>query len=162
MELSLPLPTLLLRGTVIYFAVMLVVRVLPKRTLGDNSPGDMLALIVIGALIASGMSVGADAPADFLVLAGVVAGWDWVLNVAEHHVPWLERVTSDAPSIIVEDGACRRRVMRRELITEDELMTCVRRSGLERIEDVARATVETTGEITIIPKPGTRTGNLEP
>jgi uncharacterized membrane protein YcaP (DUF421 family) len=155
LELSVSLPELALRGTVIYFVIAVVVRVLPKRTIGNNSPIDMLALITMGALVADAMSVGSQHPVDFLVLAGIVAAWDWVINIFEYRLPWLARITAEAPTPIVRNGVRIRRAMRRELITEDELMASVRHSGLERIEDVAIATVETTGDITVIPKPGT-------
>lgn len=154
LALSLSLTELALRGTLIYFVITVVVRVLPKRSIGNNSPIDMLALITMGALIADAMSVGSQNPVDFMVLAAVVAGWDWALNIFEYRMPWFARLTAEAPTPIVRDGVRLRRAMRHELITEDELMASVRHSGLERVEDVAIATVETTGEITVIAKPG--------
>ena len=71
-ELSAPLPDFLVRGTVIYFAVVIAIRLLPKREIGDHSPSDMLALVMMGALVADGMSVGSEEPIDFLLLAVVV------------------------------------------------------------------------------------------
>lgn len=154
MDLSTPLPQLLLRGTVIYFAVMVVVRILPKRSLGNNSPVDMLALVIVGALVADAMSVGSESPTDFVLLAAVVAAWSYVINLLEFRFPSFSRVTDEAPRMIVRDGRLLYREMRKELITEEELMACVRRAGLKDIHEVACATVETTGEITLLARDG--------
>lgn len=150
MDLSSPLPQLLLRGTAIYFLVVVVVRILPKRSLGNNSPVDMLALVIVGALVADAMSVGSEAPSDFVLLAAVVAAWSYVINLLEFRFPSISRLTDEAPRVIVRDGRMLHREMRKELITEDELIACVRRGGLNDIGDVACATVETTGEITLL------------
>jgi len=42
--------------------------------------------------------------------------------------------------------------MRRELITEDELMAKVRKEGLETLEKVAKAYMESDGSISILKK----------
>ena len=159
MEPTTPLPELLIRGTVIYFVVMGVLRILPKRSIGNNSPVDMLALVVVGALAADSMSVGAEAPVDFLVLAGVVAAWGYVVNLLEYRFPFLTRLTDEAPRVIVRDGRRLPRAMRKELITEAELIACIRSAGLDDVSEVACATVETTGEISLQAKKDGKPGN---
>ena len=149
-ELSAPLPDFLVRGTVIYFAVVIAIRLLPKREIGDHSPSDMLALVMRGALVADGMSVGSEEPIDFLLLAVVVLAWDWVVNVLEFRFPFIRRLTAEKPVVIVRNGRMLPRAMRHELITEDEVLACIRKNGLERVDEVALATVEKTGEISVV------------
>jgi uncharacterized membrane protein YcaP (DUF421 family) len=151
---SAPLFDLLVRATVIYFVVVVAVRVLPKRSIGNNSPIDMLALVIVGALVADGMSTGMESSGDFLALAAVVAAWDYVLNQLEYRFPSVARMTGEKPRVIVRDGLRLRRAMRIELITEEELMSCVRRAGLDDVRSVAKATVETTGEISVVAREG--------
>jgi uncharacterized membrane protein YcaP (DUF421 family) len=45
-----------------------------------------------------------------------------------------------------------RRNMRRELITEDELMSQLREQGVERVEEVKRACLEGDGRVSVIKK----------
>ena len=84
-ELSMPLSELVLRGTVIYFVIAFVVRVLPKRSIGNNSPIDMLALITMGALVADAMSV--DPSIRRLLVLQIVAAWDWALTSSSTSCP---------------------------------------------------------------------------
>lgn len=149
---TLPVLELLLRGTAIYFLVATVFRIAPKRHMGGNSPNDILALVILGGLVADAMSTGSEGPGDFLILAGVIVFWEWALNYLEMRSRLVSRFTQERPTVIVVDGRRRLREMRRELITEAELQACLRRSGIERLEDVARATVESTGEISFVRK----------
>lgn len=149
---SLPILELLLRGTAIYFLVAAVFRIAPKRHVGGNSANDILALVILGGLVADAMSTGSKKPGDFLILAAVITFWEWILNYLEVRSRLVARFTQEQPTVIVMNGVRCHRQMRREMITEDELQACMRRSGIESIDAVKRATVESTGEISFICK----------
>ena len=76
--------------------------------------------------------------------------WDWVVNVLEFRFPFIRRLTAEKPVVIVRNGRMLPRAMRHELITEDEVLACIRKNGLERVDEVALATVEKTGEISVV------------
>ncbi|WP_404439050.1 DUF421 domain-containing protein [Microbacterium aerolatum] len=61
------------------------------------------------------------------------------------------RASASAP---LTDGRLDRRTMRREFITEDELLTQLRAHGLSELSQVQRAHLEPNGEISVIPKDG--------
>ena len=48
----------------------------------------------------------------------------------------------------------RARNLRREMITTDELMAKLRENGVERLEDVKLAMMESDGEISVVKKKG--------
>ena len=149
-ESSMPVLQALGRGTAVYFLVVLVMRVLPKRGIGGNSPTDLLALVIAGGLVADAMSVGSEQPADYLMLVAVVLAWDWAINWLEFRFPLVARLTAEPPVVIVRNGRMLRRSMRRELITEEELMACLRKHGVGSLDDAERVTVESTGELSVI------------
>src|SRR5947209_20224173 len=71
--------------------------------------------------------------------------------------PWLERWFSDRPLVIVEDGRPLRDRMLKARVDEGDVMAAARElRGLERMEQIKFAVLESTGGITIIPKPDDR------
>src|SRR5690606_15562022 len=86
LEPTLTLWALLGRATVIFFAVMLVTRLLPKLEIRDNSPSDLLAVVIAGGLVADSMSVGSETPIVFLLLLVVVLVWGWVIDWLQYRV----------------------------------------------------------------------------
>lgn len=60
---SRPLWEIALRTTLVYLALVILVRVIPRRRTGHLSPNDMLALILIGGMAADGIMGGSTSPA---------------------------------------------------------------------------------------------------
>jgi len=145
-----PLFELIVRGTIVYLAILAFMRLLP-RIGGDLAVIDLVFLLLIAEAAAFGMgehqTVG-----DAILMLATLMGWNYLLNVLSFHIPFIERLVSGAPLQIVRDGRLLRRNMRREYLTEDELMSQLRRQGIEKVEDVKAAYIEGEGQLTVIPR----------
>lgn len=74
-SLSKPLWEIVIRATVVYFALVVLVRLIPKRKAGHISPNDMLTLIVIGGLATGAITGGSSSVGEILLMVGlIVAG----------------------------------------------------------------------------------------
>lgn len=56
------------------------------------------------------------------------------------------------PVLLIEGGRFRRRNMRHELVTEEELMSELRKRGVHDLADVESVQMESDGEISVVPK----------
>jgi uncharacterized membrane protein YcaP (DUF421 family) len=81
-----------------------------------------------------------------------VVAWNYILNSLAYYIPIIERLLSPPPLLIVRDGKMLRRNMRKEFLTEQELMAQLREQGVENLEDVKSAHLEGDGNISVIPK----------
>lgn len=145
-----PLVELIVRGTTLYFAIIAFIRLMP-RIGGELAVMDLVFLLLVAEAAAHGMgehkTVG-----DAIVLVATLMAWNYLFNFLSLHIPLFERLISGSPVQVVRDGRLLRRNMRREYLTEDELMAQLRRHGLEKIEDVKVAYIEGEGQLTIIPR----------
>lgn len=89
---------------------------------------------------------------DAVLMIGTLIGWNYLLNLLSFHIPFVERLISGSSVQIVRDGRLIRRNMRREYLTEEELMSQLRRQGIERVEEVKAAFIEGEGQLTVIPR----------
>lgn len=80
--------------------------------------------------------------------------WSVVIDALTYRWPRLTVLLKGKPRPLVIDGRLDRRTMRREFITEDELLTQLRAHGLSEVSQVQRAHLEPNGEISVIPKDG--------
>jgi uncharacterized membrane protein YcaP (DUF421 family) len=53
---------------------------------------------------------------------------------------------------VIRDGELLRRKMRRELLTEEEFMSCLREEGIGDVKEVQSAHIEGDGKISVVPK----------
>lgn len=143
---------IVLRGTLAFLSLVVLVRVVPKRNAGHISPNDMLILIVIGgigadAIVGAGVTVG-----DRLLCIALVLGWGYLFDVLEYRVPFFRRVMRQPQSLLVQDGRLQRRNMRQEMVTEEELMAALRKEGVAELSEVASSWMEADGEISVVKK----------
>src|SRR5262245_35381408 len=83
-------------------------------------------------------------------------GDDCVLVARDEHrrlsLAWAARLMKPRPVLLMEGGRFRRRNMRRELVTEEELMSELRKRGVHDLADVDSVQMESDGEISVLPK----------
>ena len=133
-----------------YLSIVFLLRVVPKRRSGSISPNDMIALVLIGALAGDAVMGGSTSIADILLMIAVVIGWGYLLDVLEYHFPLVHRLLREPQTALIRDGQILRRNLRREFVTEEELMAALREEGIEEPSMVRSACLEADGQISVI------------
>jgi uncharacterized membrane protein YcaP (DUF421 family) len=141
----------LVRGTVVYFFLFVLLRVL-RREAGALGISDLLVVVLIADAAQNAMAGEYKSITDGLILVTTIALWDYVLDWLGFRVPALSRLLHPAPMLLIKDGRLQRRNLRQEMISIDELMTKLREQGVERVEDVKKSYLEGDGHISVIPK----------
>ena len=149
-ELSVHPGELILRGTLMYWFLFLLLRFVTRRDVGSVGVADILLLVLIADASQNAMTGGYTSVIDGCILVATIAGWNWLLDWAAFHFPGVRRLVEAKPLALVRDGKLLLRNMRREMITVDELMSKVREHGIDSLKDVKAATMESDGEISII------------
>ncbi len=150
--LTKPLWEIVLRATVAYLVLVVLVRVIPKRNAGHISPNDMLFLIVIGTMGTDAIMGGATSLGDILLMIGLIIGWGYVLDALEYRFPPLRRLFRDRQTLLIDNGRLLRANMRREMVTEEELMAVLREKGVNDLSQIDSASLEADGEISFVKK----------
>src|SRR5690606_34090527 len=140
---------LLVRGTILYFAFLVIMRFIPRRTTGDVAMMDLVFLLLIVEAAAHGVGQFSSIT-DGIVLIVVLIGWNYIMNFLSYRLPVVERLITQSPLPVVRNGEMVRRNMRREFLTEEELMHSLRRQGFDDIKDVKEAYLEGEGDVTAI------------
>jgi len=156
LSLTMPLDEIGVRATIVYLAVVVLIRLIPKRNAGHVSPNDMLTLIVIGTLATDAIIAEDSTLADKLVMIGFIVVWSYLLDFIEYRVPAVRGLLRDQQTILVDRGKMVRRNMRREMVTEDELRAVLRKEGIDDLASVRSACMEADGEISVIANDGRR------
>lgn len=152
LELSMNPLELVARGTLMYWFLFLLFRFVLRRDAGSIAIADVLLLVLIADAAQNAMSGGYETVSDGIVLVLTIAGWNWLIDWLAFHVPVLRRVLEPRPLTLVRDGKAQRRALRKEMISQEELMAALREQGVEKLEQVKLATMESDGEITVIKK----------
>ncbi len=145
---------LVVRGTAVYWFLFLLFRVVLRRDAGSIAIADVLLLVLIADAAQNAMAGGYESVSDGIVLVGTIACWNWLIDWMTFRFAFMRRLLEPRPLVLVDNGKAIRRNMRKELITMDELMAKLREEGVDRLDGVKRATLESDGEISVICKEG--------
>ncbi len=160
---SVPLLETFVRGTVIFLVVTAFVRIAGQRESGGLGITDLMVVLLVAEAATPGLAGTAMSVADSLLQIAVIIAWSIALDAIAYRWPRLGRVLKSRPKPLIENGRLNRRVMRREFMTDDEVVSQLRLQGIENVGTVRRAYIEPNGQISILtredPKP---TGAREP
>jgi uncharacterized membrane protein YcaP (DUF421 family) len=145
-----PVLELFVRGSVIYLGLFTLLRIGLKRQTGNVSLTDVLLIVVIADAAQNAMTAEYTSIADGMILAATIVFWGYALDWLGHKVPLIQRFIHPPPLLLVKNGRLLRTNMKKELITEDELMTQLRKQGVDDIADVEAAHMEGDGSISVI------------
>src|SRR3546814_19177129 len=84
-----------------------------------------------------------------LVLIGTIMFWNYGLDWLGFHFESVRKIVQPSPVTLIRNGRIDWRQMRRELITETELMGRLHNDGIQQVEDVYRCFVDTAGNPTL-------------
>jgi uncharacterized membrane protein YcaP (DUF421 family) len=140
------------RAVAIYAVMLVMIRFMGKRAVGNFSAFDLLVALMLGDL------VGAVVYGDVPFAQGLVA----ILPIAalEYGNSWLtywnrgfDKMLEGEPTIVVRHGEFQRRGMRRERMSEHDVVGALRLNGIDNIKKVRFAVVESDGQVSVIEEP---------
>lgn len=144
-----PVLELAVRGTILYFAILVLLRFMPRRIGGELATMDLIFVLLIAEAASNGFGLYTSV-SEGLILVLVLIGWDYVINVASYRFRFIEKLVSSPPIQVIRDGRLLRRNMRREFLTEEELMGSLRQQSIASVSEVKAAYIEGEGAVSII------------
>ena len=150
-ELGTPWWQIVVRTLAVYGAVLIGLRLVGKRQLGQMSIADLVVILLIANAVQNAM-VGPDASLQGGILAAVtLLAVNLVLTRALAHSPFAERLLEGVPTLLVKDGAYVLENLRREGLAHDEVDMAIREHGIGDLSGVRIAYLEPDGTISVIP-----------
>jgi len=148
--LETPWLEIVIRGSVTYLSLFIILRVILKREAPTLGMTDLLVVVLLADAAQNAMSGQYQSITDGILLVTTIIAWSYVLNYLGHRFPFFQRLIKPPKLLLIKNGKMIRHNMRKEFITEDELMSEIRINGVKEIEEVEEAYMESTGRISVI------------
>jgi uncharacterized membrane protein YcaP (DUF421 family) len=148
---------IVIRVLAIYVFLLIILRFAGKRSLAQMTMFDFVLLLILSettqqALVGNDYSLTKAFLAILLLISAEIG-----LSILKHKVPAMQKWLDGTPTIIVQNGKMLKDRTNWSRIDEEDIMAAAREShGLERMDQIKYAVLETSGTISIIPKPGTK------
>ncbi|MBQ3704147.1 MAG: DUF421 domain-containing protein [Oscillospiraceae bacterium] len=143
----------IIRTGIIYFALLLAMRLMGKRQLGEMELSEFVVASLIADLAAHPLQDVGIPMANGLVPILTLFCFEVLIAGASMKSIRLRTLLFGGPSILVSHGVIDQKQMHADRFTADELMQELRKQGMFDLSEVEYAILETDGRLNIIPYP---------
>jgi uncharacterized membrane protein YcaP (DUF421 family) len=145
----------ILRGLSIYLFLIVLFRIAGTRTLAEMTSFDFVLLLIISEATQQAMIDNDNSMTNAALIIVTLIGADIAMSFVKERWKKLEHAIDGTPVIIVEHGRPKREVMQKTRVDEEDVLAFAREAhGLERMEQIKYAVLETSGSISIVPYRG--------
>ena len=152
--------SLFFRTFLFYAILMLSLRIMGKRQIGDAEPSDLAVTILISELVSTPLQNAEEPILNSLVPIAVLVVIEIAVAVLSLKNLRLRRFFQGRYGILVEDGKINQKELTKAHITVDELLEEIRQNGGVSVDEVRLCVLETSGRMSVIMKNGTTPAKL--
>ncbi len=143
--------TVLIRSVVLYLCIMIFMRLMGKRQLGQLQPAEL----VISVLISNIVSLPVEDP-DVPLLMGIIpvavlVGLELIVSLLSLRFRSIRTLMGGNPVVIIHNGVVDQGALKNLRFSIDDLMESLRSQGIFDLTQIQYAIVETNGTVSILP-----------
>jgi len=143
---------IVLRAAFAFAFIFFLTRVAGRRELSSLEPFDLIMLIVLGDLVQQGVTQSDYSVTGLVLAAGTIALMQIGASYLSFRFNRLRPLLQGEPIVLVDDGRVLEANLQRERLTLHELQEQARLSQIDSLDKVRWAVLETSGQISFIPK----------
>lgn len=143
-----------IRGLAIYFFLLIIFRLMGKKSLKETTAFDFVLLLIISevtqqALVGQDYSLTAS-----LILIITLISSDLLMTFLRQKFQIIDKITDGSPLLIVDHGKPLEKRMKKCNVDSSDIMHAARLiKGITKMEEIKYAVLERDGSISIIPYP---------
>jgi uncharacterized membrane protein YcaP (DUF421 family) len=137
-------------GTIAYASLVFFLRTTGKRTLSKMNAFDLVVTVAFGSTFASAILSSEVSLAEALAAFALLCGLQFAVAFLSVRSERFQRLIKAEPSLLFYRGVFVEAAMRRERVTQEEILAAMRGSGAAAPSDVDAVVLETDGSFSVI------------
>lgn len=144
--------TIIIRTAIVYGSLIIAMRLMGKRQIGQLEVSDLVSTLLLSELAAIPIT-NLDIPLLYAFIPTVILMATEIFSAAlQRKYPKLKNFFSPRPSVLIRMGQPDFEELKRCRLSGDELMIALRCSGTTDISEIAYAILEQDGHISVLPR----------
>ena len=152
--ISQPVLETVIRGSCMYVAAFALLRIF-RRQAGAMGAADLLVLLFIADAAQNGMAGEYHSVTDGIILVGTIMIWEYTFDWLSFRSKTAAKLLEASPLLLVKNGRIKNQNLASELMTMDDLISQLRKKGVDDLKLVRLCYLEGDGHISVITDDGT-------
>ncbi len=140
------------RTLILYIVIVIVLRLLGKRQIGQLQPSELVVALIIADLAAVPMANVGIPLINGIIPIITLFIMEELLSLISMKSERARGIISGKPSILIERGMIMEKELRRIRYNLNDLLEQLRLKNFSNLEDIDYAILETSGQLSVIPK----------
>ena len=157
-QVGLPVMEKVLRPVIVYFFLVVGLRLAGKRELAQLNTFDLVVLLTLSNTVQNAIIGNDNSVLGGIIGAATLLALNYlVVRFLSTHAK-LDEIVEGTPEVIIEHGQIKPEVLRKELITLPELEVAAHKQGFASLHEIEKAVLEPGGSLSFIarrPEPDT-------
>lgn len=142
-----------IRPTLVYLLVLVLLRLTGKRTLAQITTFDFVLLLIVSEATQQALIGDDNSMINSAIVVSTLIGLNILMSLLKQRFGSIDKLLDDIPLVIVADGKPLKERMAKARVDEDDVLDAAREiHGLESMEQIRHAILERDGQISIIPR----------
>ena len=137
-------------GLLAYTVLIVFLRISGNRTLSKMNAFDLIVTVALGSTLATVLLSKDVALAEGALALGLLISLQFIITWLSVRVSWVKRLVTGEPILLLYDGELLQASLRKARVTQDEVRSAVRSSGLLRLEAAQAVVLETDGSLSVV------------
>lgn len=150
--ISLPILEKILRPILVYFFLVVVLRLSGKRELAQLNPFDLVVLLTLSNTVQNAIIGEDNSVSGGLLGATSLLTINYLMVRFLYKHKKLDQIVEGRADVLVENGRVRQQHLKKELITMAELEAAARKQGFASLSEVDQCILEPGGTLSFIGK----------
>lgn len=152
----------LIVGVLAYTALVLLLRISGKRSLSKMNAFDLVVTVALGSCLATVLLSKEVALAEGVLALAVLLSLQYILAWLGSRSEKFHAIVKNEPALLLYQGRFLHNTLRRERVSELEVLAAIRSEGIADVQQVEAVVLETDGTFSVVQKPeGARSGSLD-
>ncbi len=141
------------RTVIMYFFMIVIMRLMGKRQIGQLQPGELVITIMISEIAAIPIDKTDEPLIEPLTAIVILAGLEIIISLISLKSIRIRQLLQGNSLVVIRNGKVDEKQMRRMRYTMDDLLEALRQNDVFNIDEVQYAITETDGSLSVLLKP---------
>ena len=156
-----PFVDTIILGTIAYIAIIFILQISGKRTLSKWNSFDFVVTIAFGSILSSILISTKDSFGTGLLAFAILVLFQYIFTWISVRSSLIQKLIKAEPALLLYKGQFQHQILKRERVTEGEVLAALRNNGVGAIENVDAVVLETNGSFSVIQDLGSSASALK-
>ena len=147
----------LIRGFILYIAIIICMRFMGKRQLGELQPTELVITILLSEIAAIPMQDNEIPMINSLLAVALLVSLEIISSVIIMKNTKIRYLMQGKPAVVIKDGKIDQKKLKKLRFTGDDILDQLRQKDIFDINEVQYAVIETNGSLSVMKNPENET-----